>query len=547
MESGTEKLLSQARHAEATNSTAQAEGAVAIAAMRQTLKDLRGLHLVAGQLKGRYTAHMRSLEADSKRQHSLRAAADTRIEALGREETALKAMAKEEAKRIRVCGEALTKAQKSSSPMSLAKRQSDIQTIKNLRNDKALLQQMLNRTKASCEVDLDGLKSENAKLEVARKQLLMERSELRHRIEVLTHERSSLVNASQSIQAKANMVEESYKVQLADLNEKVENTEEQLGDKLELAQEAEAENRNLQKDKEACQQTLASLQRDLASASDEKAQLLESVRVLMRQGAAVAQVPPSPKDMQHNAKTRPVEDQNHSRLDEVAWMGKTRKIDEYIVQLSAAEQAEAARHAAASVAQPQPRRLSQLGHYFGVKLSTARAEGADRHQVASAMREGADASGPSAPVAHADVGRIGIAAAPPSLRARARKKDHQEEAPTAGRRSDASSSREPVARADVGRMGIAAAPLPRRPSPNRHDARDHVNVTHAVAPPADVPAGNAGATQSFSPIASAMQDLSEADRIAELAATPQDFPSDQDPAARDLAAAEASIASASLG
>lgn len=314
MEKGTQMLLS------APNTSQEA-----VDPLHKILHNLKGLHVLAGELRGRYMSDMVSLQAEVDRQRAAAEVATRESEMLRKDETRLQdgVQGADQMK----CNDELQRktwgfmvrlrdTQRNMTQECALARDKDSQQIENL-----------TQQARSCEVDSDKLNFELERTRVDLRDREKTVAELQSNLHNIEDERNLLILERQNLQQNASATrreweqDKLYETKLvAEWKDKADDMQEELGDRTEQTKALLSDNINLKKDLEAQKQTIASLQRDLASMSDDKAALLDSMRNFLHGNSMPA------------ARMLAAASMNGSFAGEVS-LEKTMQIDNYLRRL----------------------------------------------------------------------------------------------------------------------------------------------------------------------------------------------------------------------
>lgn len=251
---------------------------------------------------------------------------------------------------------------------------------------------------------------------------------MHEQVALLTRQNARLIEAGRSWSSRVekadeelhhfNVTRQAYEVKLAGLSDKLGELEEQHEDQVDESKQLESSNEILKEDNKARQQTVATLKKELDAANDDKVHLLDSIRSLIHQNdelksnsTQVTQVTkvqkPVPADGSQAAPGDAAAADWHE-FDDIAWMGRTAKIDTYLSGLSDDEKLVAA----AEQAKERARRLQNKAHhrpptplnnYLGAEFRPTPAESKALQAVNTGLKKEGSAQGAAAEWKHAPV------------------------------------------------------------------------------------------------------------------------------------------------
>lgn len=324
MEQGTERLVN--------GPNASQESAEPL---RKILHELKGMHLIVGQLRGRYMTDMVSLQAEVDRQRAGAEAARRESEML-REDKARFQQGVQGAEQVKCDTELQRKTWGFMMELRDMRHNLTQECALARKKDSAQLENLTQQAR-SCQGDMDKLYFEVERTKADLRDRDDTVADLQKRLHDLEDERNLLVLERQSLQQNASATRREWEQDklfetkvLSEWRDKAEDLQEELGDRTEQARGLLAKNTNLKKDIESSKQTVASLQRDLADMSDDKAALLDSMRAFIHGNSA----PAARALAAANASGQlPVEAPARGQRTVEVSMKKTEQIDHYLHQL----------------------------------------------------------------------------------------------------------------------------------------------------------------------------------------------------------------------
>mmetsp|Transcript_119044 Transcript_119044/g.237360 ORF Transcript_119044/g.237360 Transcript_119044/m.237360 type:complete len:633 (+) Transcript_119044:85-1983(+) len=386
-EHGSGRLLASLRAAtqSAPQSSNPKETVRAEEMMDKIVTLMRTLRPLAGRLRTEARSEIEQLKADAARQQSLSELAESRLVTMKRDEDHLQNLFQDEMQKGHRCFEQLTESQR-------------LLNAKMNETDKVLhLRKELEKARAAERKATQAAEDQRARMEVELADSRIESQRVHEQLKamheqnlLLSRQNSRLLEAGRGWAARVaeaddelrhfNVTRRAYEVKLAELSDKLGELEEQHEDQVDESKQLESANEILKKDNKAGQNAVTTLKKELDAASEDKVHLLDSVRSLIHQNDELKSQPPrqqlTPVAAHAKDVTKvqtPVPDKSQAapgdaaaadwrEFDEIAWMGRTAKIDNYLSGLSDEEKL-------AQELQEQKRRLNMKAHRHPKKPS----------------------------------------------------------------------------------------------------------------------------------------------------------------------------------
>jgi len=435
-EHGSGRLLASLR---AATQSAPQSGNPKDAARSEEMLDkivmlMRALRPLAGRLRTEARSEIEHLRADAAREKSLSEVAESRLATMKRDEDRLQTLFQDEIQKGHKCFQQLTESQR-----LLNAKMNETDKVLHLRKELEEAHAAVRNATRAAEDQRARMEVEIADSRIESSRVHAQLKAMHEQIAVLTRQNSKLIEAGRSWASRVaeadeelhhfNVTRRAYEVKLAELSDKLGELEEQHEDQVDESKQLESSNEILKEDDKASKATVTKLQKELDVASEDKVHLLDSIRSLIHQNdelkssgprqqqptpaaavpavhntdAAKVQKPVQANDAQEDAGDAAAADWRE--FDEIAWMGRTAKIDNYLSGLSDEERV------AAEAQHEKQRRMylkahhhpqtPQLAHYLGGEFhpTPAESKALQAANAAGEKKEGAVAQPKPAPVA----------------------------------------------------------------------------------------------------------------------------------------------------
>jgi len=379
---------------------------------------MRALRPLAGRLRTQARSEIEHLKADAARQQSLSELAESRLKTMKRDEDRLQVLFQDEMQKGHRCFEQLTESQR-----LLNAKLNETAKVLHLREE-------LEKAHAEAKNATRAAEDQRARMEVELADSRIEAARVREQLKAmheqvstLTRQNSRLIEAGRSWASRVekaddelhhfNVTRQAYEVKLAELSDKLGELEEQHEDQVDESKQLESSNEILKEDDKARQKTVTTLQKELDGSSEDKVHLLDSIRSLIHQNdelksqTSTRQQQPTPVAAKKTEVTKVQksvpEDKSQAapgdaaaadwrEFDDLAWMGRTAKIDNYLSGLSdeekvVAEEQQAKQRQLYLKAHHRPP-TPQLTHYLGAEFRPTPAESKVMQATNTGLRKG---------------------------------------------------------------------------------------------------------------------------------------------------------------
>jgi chromosome segregation ATPase len=317
------------------------ETSAAAMVLTEVLSELRKLGTVAKHLRSRRATERQASRSEGEQLRAELALAHGRSEALLIEKRHLQALADQGVASMQNCSEELSLQAKrfanrtAAVDMMLAAREESLQNYSKTSSAKEATQR-----KKAAEAKLEKKLRESERLA---EEVRAEASTCLRDNDRLLKEKDQLVKSLRDAEAKAgriNATNLSLQDEMIKLKTQMSDMEEEKDDAAETSEELQALNANLQRKSKAQSALISSLERDINASTLDKAQLLDSMRALMRRDDKLqSTVARSPHLTASSLGEKPESElppasRSMAAFDDIAWMARTNKIDEYLTQVS---------------------------------------------------------------------------------------------------------------------------------------------------------------------------------------------------------------------